>query len=167
MTKRYFELNRVKIHEILLYIAARVKNPTFHTVFKIMYFADKRHLGQYGRFISGDSYIAMEFGPVPSTAYDMVKEAREYAMPDGITVDGYRIVPTRDSNIEVFSESDTECLDWAIEEYGHKTFGELTDASHDSAWIQTAENGEMTIESIVATLEDADVLMAYLQDQHP
>lgn len=167
MTKRYFELNRAKIHEILLYIAARVKTPTFHTVFKIMYFADKRHLAQYGRFISGDSYIAMEFGPVPSTAYDLVKEAREYAVPDGITVDGYRIVPTRDSNIEVLSESDTECLDWAIEAYGHKTFGELTDASHDAAWSQTAENGEMTIESIVATLEDADVLMAYLQDQHP
>lgn len=167
MTSRYFELNREKVLETLLYIAARVKNPTFHTIFKIMYFADKRHLSQYGRFISGDSYIAMEYGPVPSAAYDMVKDAREFAVRDGFMVNGYHIEAQRDANHEVLSESDTECLDWAITEYSPKTFGQLTDASHDLAWRQTPENAEMTVESIAATLEDAEALLIFLQNQHP
>jgi hypothetical protein len=33
-----------------------------------MYFADKAHLEQYGRFICGDSYVAMK--PVPIGTYE-------------------------------------------------------------------------------------------------
>ena len=134
MTKLYFEANREKIRETILYIASRVSNPTLHTIFKIMYFADKQHLGDYGRFITGDTYIAMEYGPVPSLAYDMTKDAREFSLSYGIEVRGYHIIAQRDANIGLLSESDTECLDIAIERYGNKTFGELTDESHDAAW---------------------------------
>ncbi len=62
--------------EVILYIANRVPHPTFHLIFKIMYFADKAHLERYGRFICGDSYVAMRNGPVPSVTYDMLKGIR-------------------------------------------------------------------------------------------
>jgi uncharacterized phage-associated protein len=38
-----------------------------------MYFADRKHLEKYGRFICGDSYVAMKHGPVPSEIYDILK----------------------------------------------------------------------------------------------
>lgn len=34
-----------------------------HKLCKILYFADQRHLSLYGRSITGDRYIAMQYGP--------------------------------------------------------------------------------------------------------
>jgi hypothetical protein len=109
VSNSYFELNREKIRETLLYIAARVKNPTLHTVFKIMYFADKLHLSNYGRFITGDTYYAMEYGPVPSAAYDMTKDAEFHAL-NGIKITGYHLKPLRKANIGV---RPSDCAIWA------------------------------------------------------
>ena len=48
----------------------------FHKLFKILYFAEQKHLLQYGRTITGDRYIAMKDGPVPSNIYDLLKTLR-------------------------------------------------------------------------------------------
>ncbi|WP_409530306.1 Panacea domain-containing protein [Shinella sp.] len=45
----------------------------FHAL-KTLYYADRAHLQRYGRPITGDRYIAMENGPVPSYAYNAVKQ---------------------------------------------------------------------------------------------
>ena len=48
----------------VLYVAHRLPHSTLHTLSKVLYFADRKHLERYGRFIFGDTYIAMKFGPV-------------------------------------------------------------------------------------------------------
>ncbi len=48
--------------EVVLYIANRVPDPTFHLIFKIMYFADKAHLERYGRFGGGNSGYYYHYG---------------------------------------------------------------------------------------------------------
>src|SRR5260370_40593805 len=40
---------------------------------KLLYFSDKSHLLTYARPIIGDRYIKMDFGPVPSQAYNLMK----------------------------------------------------------------------------------------------
>jgi len=40
---------------------------------KLLYFVDKEHLLSYGRTVIGDRYIKMEFGPVPSSGYNLMK----------------------------------------------------------------------------------------------
>lgn len=47
-----------------------------HKLCKILYYADQRHLSMYGRSITGDTYIAMQFGPVPSCVDDILKALR-------------------------------------------------------------------------------------------
>ena len=47
-----------------------------HKLCKILYFADQRHLSLYGRSITGDTYIAMQYGPVPSNVDDILKAVR-------------------------------------------------------------------------------------------
>lgn len=37
-----------------------------HKLFKVLWFADLEHLKKYGRTVTGDTYVAMEFGPVTS-----------------------------------------------------------------------------------------------------
>jgi hypothetical protein len=117
---RRFKFDFDKGLEAILYVARRVPAPTFHKVSKILYFADLAHLEHFGRFITGDRYIAMEYGPVPGNINDMMKAARGENRFDGykevirsaFEVPGkYTIKPLRDARAQVFSKSDLECLD--------------------------------------------------------
>lgn len=75
-----FKFYKEKAIAALLYVTQTLiknnKRPDFHKVFKIFYFADQMHLTKYGRPITGDHYIAMRNGPVPSRLYDMLKSLK-------------------------------------------------------------------------------------------
>jgi len=64
-----FKFDQEKAVSAILYISKRLIEaegniePDFHKIFKILYFADQKHLANYGRPIIGDHYIAMEHGP--------------------------------------------------------------------------------------------------------
>jgi len=40
---------------------------------KLVFFADRYHFRQYGRPVTNDEYIAMEYGPVPSGCKDLAE----------------------------------------------------------------------------------------------
>ena len=80
-----FRFEPGKAISALLYVSSRlierrqqnpVATPDIHRISKVLYFADQKHLTRYGRPIVGDTFIAMENGPVPSQTYDMVKAVR-------------------------------------------------------------------------------------------
>lgn len=160
-----------KTIEVLLYIAERC--PDQYTALKVLYFADRIHLERYGRLICGDSYVAMRYGPVPSGAYDLVKLAggRRYLLLEKLSVEeafslqGNSIVPHRPPNLEYLSESDIECLDEAIERFGSLSFSALKKASHaDPAYQGADRNDFISLETIVKTLPDGELLLEYLTD---
>ncbi len=159
-----FVFKAEKSVEAILYIAQNVKQPTFHRISKIMYFADKVHLEKYGRFICGDSYMAMKHGPVPSGAYDILKVARGDGFNNAfIVVDNFKVKPLRAAYVDYFSESDLECLDESIKQYGHLSFDQLTRLSYDTAWQTANENDYIDLKKIVATLSNPDNLLDYLR----
>ena len=71
--KHPFIFDPDKAVETILYIANKVQGTDFHRISKLMYFADKIRLEESGRFICGDSYMAMKHGPVPCKTYDILK----------------------------------------------------------------------------------------------
>lgn len=73
MNVRY---DKVKTLNVLLFVTNHVQRKGFHKIFKIIYIADRQHLADWGRLITGDTYIAMEAGPVSSRLYDMLKIVR-------------------------------------------------------------------------------------------
>jgi len=158
--------------EIILYVANRVETPTFHHISKIIYFADRAHLEKYGRFICGDSYVAMRHGPVPSGIYDILKDVR-YDRPtasqanEAFSVQDHTVIPHRNANLDYLSDSDVECLNMAISKYGNKSFGALTNLSHDAAWRSADANDLIEIEQIVATFENPEPLLEHLRDPYP
>jgi len=174
--KHPFVFKVEKSVEAILYIGQNVEEPTFHRISKIMYFADKNHLEKYGRFICGDSYVAMKHGPVPSGTYDILKAVRDdgfapsaninVAKQAFIVVDKFLVKPLRTAREDCFSESDLECLNHAIKQYGLLSFSQLTDLSHDQAWQTADENDYIDIEQIVAVL-NTDYLLDYLLEPHP
>jgi len=171
MNSRPFIFDPEKAIEVILYISKRAPVPDIIHVCKILYFADRFHLEEYGRFICGDAYIAMTNGPVPSGTYNLINSVRgasqsQYAdhAQNSFAVDKWTVLPLRDVIEEIFSASDIECLDRAITEYGHLDVGQLIDISHDDAYNAADVNSEIPIEAIVAMLRDGDVLLEHLRE---
>lgn len=169
MTKVLFD--PMKAVEILLYIAERV--PNLYHLLKIMYFADKSHLSEYGRLVSGDHYVAMRLGPVPSGTYDLIKFVRgdgiftfDDSVKESFTVRGGRTIELkRQPDLDELSESEMECLDASIRKYGSMSIGDLKIASHDAAYEAADENEDMSLESIITTLPNGNEVLAYLLDE--
>jgi uncharacterized phage-associated protein len=172
-----------KALESTLYIASRLQNPTIHEILKLRYFADKLHLAAYGFVASGDEYVAMKFGPVASSTYNLLKAARGdqsvwidprlYEIIEGALVverGSNRVVPQRDANIDHLSKADVAMLDEAIARYGNMSFRERTHLSHDTAWKaawEVAEEDEagqspMPVDAIASTLENAEEIIEHL-----
>ena len=165
--------DRDKALEAILYIAHALESPSLHSVSKMCYLADKLHLQRYGRLICGDRYIAMAYGPVPSTIYNMMKVAdgRESLDPDtdalikeSITIRAGRYVkPKRKANKDLLAVSEIFCFDQTVRKYGGKSFGQLTDITHDAAWRGSDEDMPISIEAIARTLPNAADLIAHLR----
>ncbi|MEP6987305.1 MAG: Panacea domain-containing protein [Chloroflexota bacterium] len=175
MPNQYFTFNRDKAIEVIIYIAKHISDPTLHSVSKLLYFADKTHLEKYGRFICGDTYYAMEYGPVPTNVYKLLKESVEGDPVDNaFKVDnGREVVALRDPILDTLSESDLECLDQSISMYGHVPVWRRTQDSHDEAWRTAWEKrgskqtNEMRLEDIAHMLEDSEDLINHLNNQYP
>jgi uncharacterized phage-associated protein len=106
---------------------------------KMVFLADRAHLLRYGRTITGDSYVCMEHGPVPSITRDMVN-ARIAEDPDAESMLDYfevrrsgkypELIAKRDADLEVFSDSDIEVLTEVIERHGPESAWNLRDFTH-------------------------------------
>jgi len=75
------------VHATLLVLNELGGTTDFHKVFKILYFADQKHLARYGRPVTGDSYVAMKNGPVPSNIYDIFKAIKSDSIFSAIDSD--------------------------------------------------------------------------------
>jgi len=144
----------------LLYVLGKLDpaKREFHKIFKILWFADISHMRDWGRFITGDNYIKMEYGPVPSYLYDIFKGIRKgnpefskYAQD--ISVRGYKVTPLKPADLESLSDSDIEKLDKSIEENNGLSMGQLTDKSHGIAWKKSEDNQQINLESIFDEIE--------------
>lgn len=144
-----------------------------HKIFKILYFADQKHLSEYGRPIIGDKYIAMKHGPVPSTVYDLMKVLRGksfFTLPSNMILDEqFRIIDNHiiqlkngEFDLDVFSESEIECLSEAINENENLDFVALTEKSHDLAWENTERDDEMSVYEIAKASGANSELLKYI-----
>ncbi len=172
---KQFEFDEKVALEAILYIANRSQHPDFMHVHKLLYFADKVHLAKYGRFICGDSYIAMKDGPVPSNVYDMLKAVRDGYwkhrfdhLDAAFQVESkFMVKALRAPDLEWLSDSDILCLDEAIERYDKFSYGELSQKSHGLAWKSANENNEISIEAIVNEINNPPGLLEYLRNPAP
>ena len=172
------QFDKVKTLNALLYVANRVQRKDFHKIFKVIYFADRQHLADWGRPITGDTYIAMEAGPVPSRMYDMLKIVRgdsyvsdTEGLGQYFQVENWMYVrPLVDADLNKLSANEQEALSDAIAKYASLSYDEIKEKSHDVAWRSTARDFAINWDSIAreAGLDEADV--ACLQDystMHP
>jgi uncharacterized phage-associated protein len=140
-----------KIVEAVLYVIRGHGAPTQYDIVKTLFLADREHLNRYGRPITFDNYTAMTHGPVPSLAYDMIKPTWEFeryvgqpcpwvSQPQGQGVNRF-ISTSRAPDNSVFSATDREELDKAIQVAKSLGFGQMRRLTHeDQAYIEAWTN---------------------------
>ncbi len=170
-----FSVEKEKAVEALVYVAKKFPGVGRFHACKILYFAERFHVRAYGRPIFGDRYYAMENGPVPSFAYDVLKD--EMAPSDRGLAEGALIQSNsarhpaynagREPHLEYFSASDLECLDKAINHCARRSFGSISDETHHhKAWAEAGLNAPMAWDDFFDdvepdVIEDAKVFAAY------
>ena len=144
-----------------------------HKICKILYFADQSHLSAYSRSITGDTYIAMQFGPVPSKIDDIFKAVRgdSYFSDSDFAedlkcnfhfVNKYIICADKPADTDYLSDSDIECLDASIAKCRNESFGALTELSHGLAWQNTQRDRMMSVKDILREVGDDEGYVDYI-----
>lgn len=144
-----------KIVEAVLVILneAKRRNATVtqYDIVKTLFIADRSHLNAWGRPITFDNYVAMEHGPVPSLAYNILKEdARSLAdfrvrpLWTRRIADGRKFVfenPEREADEDILSPSDIGALKDALGTVASLSFGQVRRLTHqDQAYIDAWED---------------------------
>lgn len=132
-----FQIDRSKAINSMLYIIESLNerglSSDIHKLMKLMYFADKDHLVNYGFPITGDTYIKLPYGPVPSFSNFVLKNEND-DFKDIFSRSGYIIYSNQKADLDDLSESEIESLNSSIENFGRYTFDELTQISHAHAY---------------------------------
>lgn len=150
-----FQFNEEKAIEILAYIAQEVPGQTPLYVSKILFYAEKWHLNKFGRPIIGDTFYAMQRGPVPSTIKNFIDEKWDWvekpeAFDDAVTMQRSDNGLTklmqgkREPNLNILSASDIECVKQAIAYCLPKSASQLSHLTHfEKAWLNAETNKPM------------------------
>lgn len=177
MVTGYRNMNPAKVLEALVWVAHNNPGADFHNILKTIFYADKCHLQKYGRPVVGDHYKKMDYGPVGSCAYDLLKKSsfctsgmaaaaknaldiRQAALP--------RVYPLRDPNLDFFSDTDIECLQEALAFCQDKTFGQLCDLTHkEPAWQEAFENEDLNYELLVGDASGHEEIVKTIRETAP
>jgi len=140
------EPNKRKLLEAILYLierGEREREPlTQYQIVKTLFLADTAHLNRYGRPITFDNYSALEFGPVPEEAYDMLKPSYSWRLkfeaegppwervPVGRGTAYHYTHPKRAPNLRALSRSDIQHLNAALDRVRELGFGGTRDETH-------------------------------------
>ncbi|MDY6253353.1 MAG: Panacea domain-containing protein [Bacteroidales bacterium] len=168
-----------KIIEVVLYILNKTGGIDFYHLFKIIYFAEMKHLVKWGHRILSDDLCALDYGPVPTMLYDAVKGKNangtiladllnqnvRFAGNDAPNV----LLPEVPANMNYISKSEVEALDESIAENACLTFGQLKQKSHDKAWYEAyhKENGTNVISPItmLEVMNADESVIEYVKEQ--
>lgn len=174
---RAFLFNMDTAIHAVLYILDELKKREIATdfikIFKILYFADRQHLLKYGRTITGDDYIAMRQGPVPSVIYDIFKALRDGPNPyvqvplldDYFKVfDNHFVEPLQCCDLDYLSQTDIEELNDSINKYAEVDSKNLSKMSHGSAWKNTYEDSPMSFAEILKEIGADIEYVKYVQN---
>lgn len=154
-----FRFSLEKFINALAYFASHgIGDLTKLKAVKLLYLADRYHLFNYGRPITGDRYIAMDLGPVPEDAFQLISRLIEPAEVSDSERDralerlavyrgfmrryAYPVLRARTApDLNVFSESEIEALQAVTKEYGATPARALVDLSHGHRAYQRANAG--------------------------
>jgi uncharacterized phage-associated protein len=138
-----------------------------YSLLKILYFAECKHLLEYGRPITGDPIIALEHGPVPSFAYQLLREPLLYRKHFALEDDVVKAIQPPD--MQDLSASDVRFLNESIAENSILNFAALKIKSIGAAYTQAVSahglNAIIPYIEIARAAGASSDMIAYICDQ--
>lgn len=138
----YSTFNKAKAGQLILLFAKEL-SPYKTAMNKLLFYADFLHFRNSGRSITGLSYVAIDYGPVPDhygSLYEMLTEENTIIINGTITEYGFteRFFPGRKIvDLTVFDESEMKDIREIINYLGTKSTKEIVEQSHaEEAWME-------------------------------
>lgn len=174
-----------KIESVVLYVLRNFpEGVDYIKLFKIIYFAQKEYLANYGKVLCPDTFKARTFGPVPALSAKVIKLVEQGEedidlYPD--LKDFYRSIRIQNQLVYALAEPDMDYLSKKECEYLDKWYnhckdkdskGELSPESHDEAYTKAyARYKEDPQLAILTNIEIAkaggatDRMVAYIREK--
>jgi uncharacterized phage-associated protein len=172
----HFKTSYDKIIETIILLASKKPGIDIYHLAKVLFFADKLHVNKYFRPVTTDTYIKLPYGPVPSTAYDIIKgnswlspnhlEKISITLSIGGKETHYRTKALREPDLSYFSKSDLECLEEAMSRYGDLSFDELYVLSHAERCYYDTEDKDKIDYALLITEDNPyrDVIIDHMRE---
>jgi uncharacterized phage-associated protein len=177
MTQSQHNIDREKLLNAILFFAKKVKYPHKIKLFKLLYYFDFKHLEETGRSATHTDYAAWQFGPVPKTLFeelknDSVPDDFKHALALERTTDDdgkatVKFIATRQPDMSVFTPRQKKILENLVETFKEATAKTMIDATHEPnrPWQKTLKSkGEgATIDGVLALSKDSPVTPEYVK----
>lgn len=158
----------LKIKATVLYVLGQMpQGVDYIHLFKILYFAQQKHLVTYGMPLMEDTFCARKHGPVPTLTYKVLKasesgqtfeqkEMQEYLSAVKVELrDGHQMVMAiQKADMDELSKSDVLVLDEFINRLRNIDAFDLSDLSHDKAWLKAKRTADRTGEDAKIPMYD-------------
>ena len=169
---------------IVYFVEKDVKHFGKTKLMKLMYFADKSHLEQYGRTMFFDDYYKLPRGPVASLTLNIINNLNE---EDGEDFRSYtddflnilelkiqtddeqkitKFIPKTTFKKELFSKSELKIIEEVSKKYKDYTKDEISHESHLlKEYINTQMNSIIDIEDMLED-EESKSYVAFWENEH-
>lgn len=174
-----------KIESVVLYVLQYFKDGLdYIKLFKIIYFAQRDYLANYGKILCPDTFKARQYGPVPSLSDKVIKlvelESENItSYPDlkdfceSIKVENKLVYALKSPDLDYLSKKERDCLDKSYNYCKDKdSKKELSPESHDTAYESAYERyskdpqlGTLTNMEIAKAGGATDSMLAYIREK--
>jgi len=151
MSKLLINHNREKLFNLITFFVKNTRNCGETKLFKLLYYADFRHVKETGKSITGLKYFAWERGPFPKKLYYEIKNPPEdfkkffstFQVPrDEYTI--LKIVPKEKFNEGIFTKREMKIIKELIEVFGPVPGNMMVKCTHlaNDPWDIVFKKGE-------------------------
>ena len=138
----------LKIKAVLLYILQHSEKDRHdvYSIVKTAYYAQQIHFVKWALPLYKDKIAALQFGPVPSTIYDILKISRGdtralrycddalMVVSGAVGFENEAFYAKEDVDMDIFSQANVDCLNEAIAKVASMNFDEIVADTHGEEW---------------------------------
>ena len=142
----YAPLSLCRLKNLMLYLLENLHDVWFTKMNKLLFYVDFLSYRENGMAISGLSYKAIDFGPVPvrwDVIYSEFDEIHQELRSVGDFV-GSVLTSTDKADLSLFTESEIKVMDYVLAKFNNTSSRDLSQLSHkESAWTNHHDRHEI------------------------
>ena len=145
MNNGFAQTSLVRLKNIMLYIINRCDDVWCTKMNKLLFYVDFLSYRERGLAMTGLSYRAIDFGPVPDRwdrVYSEFSEVKQELRQVGDFV-GSILTASQEADMSMFTDDEINVLEAVCSNFGNKSSREISHLSHEEkAWIDYHANHE-------------------------